>query len=147
MPNDTKSPRKPHQTRKAKAPIGKSKTATQTAAAPSQPSDVQSQVVGHYQAVLPPTNHPNTNALNTVLTAARQGDNEPLLISVRSTQKRGFWRCGLFFSDEGTTLGVHPKDDEEHAPFLTEDGVELVSVTYEQYQRLVSEPRLEVEEL
>ncbi len=174
MSNDTKPTRKPRKARQTKSTTATNKAAAQATAQTSQPSSSSPQIVGHYQAVLPPTKsgginigsighlHPEekivTNEETTTqtdapsaaesqaITSPESAQLTPMIVFVRSTQVRGFWRCGLHFSHDGIHLGVHPKDDKEQSPFLTEDGHELPSVTYEQYKRLLNESRLAVEE-
>mgnify|MGYP001309550378 CR=1 FL=1 len=158
MADEKTQTRKPRQSRKQKAATAKTDTAAQVATTASQPSNEQSQVTGHYQAVLPPTNNPvplevpnEPRALDIMLNFASQSsgeeNKEPFLIHVKSKDKqRGFWRCALFFGSEGCALVVVP-DEGDGEPCTTEDGVIVPSITLEQYQRLVDEPRLIVEEL
>lgn len=156
MADEKTQTRKPRQSRKSKTATAKTDPITQVASTASQSSNEQSQVTGHYQAVLPPTSDPITidvpnepRAMDVMLSFAAsktsEGSQTPFLIQVKSKDtQRGFWRCGLFFSPDGCTLTVETDDGEK---LSSDDGAIVSSVTMEQYQRLVNEPRLIVKEL
>ena len=156
MADEKTQTRKPRQSRKLKTATAKTDPITQVASTASQSSNEQSQVTGHYQAVLPPASNPITidvpnepRAMDLMLSFAASKTNEgsqtPFLIQVKSKDtQRGFWRCGIFFSPDGCTLTVETDEGEK---LSSDDGAIVSSVTMEQYQRLVNESRLIVKEL
>ncbi|WNJ96544.1 hypothetical protein RND59_05465 [Vibrio ruber] len=119
-------------------------TVVETSVETPQPTGQSPEVTGKAPADITQT---DTGTDDQLPVETQQAEPCLLPVEVKATKKTGFWRCGRFWSSEGSHAFVVPDDADIRAIRLENPDIESVFLTEAEYQRLKNEPALSVKQL